>query len=465
MNRMGQHGVSSNRCPKQANEVQKKKLSTMRSMQRRTGGGPPVPSDITEMEKRVLALMRKHPQTAMDTSADPEVMSQLQFIRNSRKTFVSMATAQQMRTSEKQISGWSAIFPNDVTTQHQSLVFIKRMMAVGVSCITYLRGIFPEDAYRTRYLEGMCVKILREDSRFPGASKVVKWMMGCFDALEKRFLRTIILGSIIESYQFKFKYTADGPKLDILSKNKHIGTEVSLQDTKKASILLIRKLFVLMQSLEILPNDVSLTMKLFYYDEVTPPEYQPPGFKEGECDAVWFEGTPVHFKVGDVPTPFHMMKVRVTTEKETMEQLEKENLLNEEIETAEQGMEEAKSILNDRNTVKANTPLYQNVTVQSELQNCVTNEQSFSASEKEIKQLVAKAAELDVSGKRTTRRKVLVQRSDSQDNGKVHEEPQKLSTTQVIKAVRVKKAISELDHAPCDSAVLQEKITKRRRKN
>ncbi|XP_038650078.1 HORMA domain-containing protein 1-like isoform X4 [Scyliorhinus canicula] len=353
-----------------------------------------------------------------------------------------MATAQRMRTSEKQISGWNAIFPNDVATQHQSLVFIKRMMALGVSCITYLRGIFPEDAYRTRYLEGMCVKILREDSRFPGASKVVKWMMGCFDALEKRFLRTIILGvhrdpedpnSIIESYQFKFKYTADGPKLDILSKNK----QVSLQDTKKASILLIRKLFVLMQSLEILPNDVSLTMKLFYYDEVTPPEYQPPGFKQ----------------------------VRVTTEKETMEQLEKENMLNEENETSVQGLEEVNSTPNVRNTVKEDTPFYQNITAHSELQRSVTNEQSFSESEKEIKQLVAKAAELNVSGKRTKLRKVLVQRNNLQDNGKVNEEPQKLSTTPAIKAVRAKKSISELDHTACDSAVLQEKITKRRRKN
>uniref|UniRef100_UPI00398EDE25 uncharacterized protein n=1 Tax=Pristiophorus japonicus TaxID=55135 RepID=UPI00398EDE25 len=46
----------------------------MRSMQRRTGGGPPVPSDITDMEERVLALVGKHPRTATDTSADPEVM-------------------------------------------------------------------------------------------------------------------------------------------------------------------------------------------------------------------------------------------------------------------------------------------------------------------------------------------------------------------------------------------------------
>ncbi|XP_062921059.1 HORMA domain-containing protein 1-like [Mobula hypostoma] len=385
-----------------------------------------------------------------------------------------MATAQQMRVSENQISGWTAIFPNDVATEHQSLVFTKRMMALGVSCITYLRGIFPEDAYRTRYLEGMCVKILREDSRFPGASKVVKWMLGCFDALEKRFLRTIILGvhrdpedpnSIIESYQFKFKYTADGPKLDILSQNKHIGTEVSFQDTKKASILLIRKLFVLMQSLEILPNDVSLTMKLFYYDEVTPPDYQPPGFKKGECDAMWFEGTPVHFKVGDVLTPFHMIKVRVTTEKETMEQLKKENMLNEENETSQQEFEEVRSIKSGRNSVMAGIPNHQNTTAQPILQKYTPSEQSFGPSEKEIKQLVAKAAELDVSDKRTKVGKEPVQGNGLRQNGEMHVEPQKLSTTQSIKAVRAKKTISEVNCAASKSAMLQEKITKRRRKN
>ncbi|XP_072919034.1 zebrafish testis-expressed 38 isoform X4 [Hemitrygon akajei] len=341
-----------------------------------------------------------------------------------------MATAQQMRVSEKQISGWTAIFPNDVATEHQSLVFTKRMMALGVSCITYLRGIFPEDAYRTRYLEGMCVKILRDDSQFPGASKVVKWMLGCFDALEKKFLRTIILGvhrdpedpnSIIESYQFKIKYTADGPKLDILSKNKHIGTEVSFQDTKKASILLIRKLFVLMQSLEVLPNDVSLTMKLFYYDEVTPPDYQPPGFK----------------------------KVRVTTEKETMEQLKKENVLDEENETSQQEFEEVKSM--GRNSVMAGIPNHQNTTAQPILQKYMPREQSFGASEKEIKQLVAKAAELDVSDKRTKVGKELVQGNGLRQNGEMHVEPQKLSTTQSIKAVRAKKTISEVNRLKYNS--------------
>lgn len=49
---------------------------------------------------------------------------------------------------------WTGLFSNDLKTQEQSLVFVKRMMALAVSSITYLRGIFPEDAYRSRYLEG-----------------------------------------------------------------------------------------------------------------------------------------------------------------------------------------------------------------------------------------------------------------------------------------------------------------------
>lgn len=42
---------------------------------------------------------------------------------------------------------------------------------------------------------------------------------------------------------------------------------VTMEDTKKASVLLIRKLFLLMQNLDSLPDDVYLTMKLYYYDD------------------------------------------------------------------------------------------------------------------------------------------------------------------------------------------------------
>lgn len=52
------------------------------------------------------------------------------------------------------LSQWTGLFNNELKTQEQSLLFVKRMMALAVSSITYLRGVFPEDAYRSRYLEG-----------------------------------------------------------------------------------------------------------------------------------------------------------------------------------------------------------------------------------------------------------------------------------------------------------------------
>lgn len=51
-------------------------------------------------------------------------------------------------------------------------------------------------------------------------------------------------------------------------RNENIEMRVTMEDTKKASVLLIRKLFLLMQNLDALPDDdVYLTMKLYYYDD------------------------------------------------------------------------------------------------------------------------------------------------------------------------------------------------------
>ncbi|NXC42642.1 HORM1 protein, partial [Penelope pileata] len=222
----------------------------------------------------------------------------------------------------------AVVFPNKISTEQQSLTLVKRLLAVAVSCITYLRGIFPESAYGTRYLDDLSVKILREDKNCPGSTQLVKWMLGCYDALQRKYLRMIVLAvcthpedpqTITECYHFKFKYTHNGPLLNFSSKNKQSDSPVTCADTKKASILLIRKIYVLMQNLGPLPNDVCLTMKLFYYDEVTPPDYQPPGFKEGECEGMIFEGEPMYLNMGEVPTPFHMLKVKVTTDKQRIE--------------------------------------------------------------------------------------------------------------------------------------------------
>lgn len=50
-------------------------------------------------------------------------------------------------------------------------------------------------------------------------------------------------------------------------RDNNFAVHVTLEDTKKATVLLIRKLFLLIQNLDALPNNVHLTMNLYYYDE------------------------------------------------------------------------------------------------------------------------------------------------------------------------------------------------------
>ncbi|XP_032158079.1 HORMA domain-containing protein 1 isoform X2 [Mustela erminea] len=370
-----------------------------------------------------------------------------------------MATAQLQRTSMSAL-----VFPNKISTEQQSLVLVKRLLAVSVSCITYLRGIFPECAYGTRYLDDLCVKILREDKNCPGSTQLVKWMLGCYDALQKKYThipggqrdkedpfssgKTVnktsnsakdgcsscihqsrrpsgFFETISECYQFKFKYTSNGPVMDFISKNQNSESSMSSADTKKASILLIRKIYILMQNLGPLPNDVCLTMKLFYYDEVTPPDYQPPGFKDGDCEGVIFEGEPMYLNVGEVPTPFHTFKVKVTTEKERMENIDSAILSPKQLKTPLQKIlmdkddieDEQEHYISDDFDLETKMEEQKKTPGSSDLgePNLVCEEDEImrskesldlSISHSQVEQLVCKTSELDVSESKTRSGKI-----------------------------------------------------------
>ncbi|XP_067263352.1 HORMA domain-containing protein 1 [Chanodichthys erythropterus] len=233
-----------------------------------------------------------------------------------------MASEQKLRPVQS-----CQMLPDVVSTEQQSLVLVKKLLAIAVSSITYLRGLFPEKAYGPKYVGELKVLILREHS-CPGAQQIVQWLQGCFDALQRRYLRMVLLSiycdpdnpqKVTECYQFKIKYTEKGPQMDFESKNGQSLTKMACDNTQKSSMLLVRKLYMLMQNLGPLPDDVCLNMKLFYYDEVTPQEYQPPGFKDDDNRTVIFEREPVNLTMGEVVTPFHSLRMNVTTERKRLD--------------------------------------------------------------------------------------------------------------------------------------------------
>ncbi|XP_035827027.1 HORMA domain-containing protein 2 isoform X2 [Aplysia californica] len=230
-----------------------------------------------------------------------------------------MATLQAQRP---QVKNWETIFPNEQVTEQRSALFVKKLLAVAISNITYLRNIFPEHAFGDKYLEDLNLKILRNESMCPGACQVIKWVKGCFDALDKKYLKSLVIGiyvdpnnpeTVIESYTFKFSYQNSGA-VDIYRNDRKISCAYSADETKKATIRLLRTLIVLTNTLTSLPDKVMMTMKLFYYDEVTPADYEPPGFKPSSDDAFVFQDDATNIAIGSVSTAFHTVKLRVKTD-------------------------------------------------------------------------------------------------------------------------------------------------------
>ena len=86
---------------------------------------------------------------------------------------------------------------------------------------------------------------------------------------------------------------------------------------------------MLTQTLQPLPDDVMMTMKLYYYDDgkhyrdpvschlaslptVTPEDYEPPGFQPTTSESFEFEESAVNIRIGEVATPFHLYVVNMT---------------------------------------------------------------------------------------------------------------------------------------------------------
>lgn len=229
-----------------------------------------------------------------------------------------MSTIQATRPATKNTS-WGQIFPNEQVTEQRSKLFVKKLIAVAISNITYLRNIFPETAFGDKCLEDLNLKILRDESSCPGACQVIKWVKGCFDALDKKYLKTLIVGiyvdpndpeTVIESYTFRFSYQNDGA-VDIYRNDKKISCAYTAEETKKATIKLLRTLIVLTNTLSPLPDNVMMTMKLLYFDEATPADYEPPGFKPSNDNIFGFQEEATNVSVGSVSTSFHTVKLRI----------------------------------------------------------------------------------------------------------------------------------------------------------
>lgn len=208
-------------------------------------------------------------------------------------------------------------------TKEKSFLHTKRILAIAVSSIAYIRQLFPDDSFSERTIDGMKVKILKNDEN---TKMLIEWMAGVYDAVEKEYLKRLVFAvsykeqeaerDIVETYTFTFTYPKDGVSTDVhLSKDGHPiqTTQLSAEDTKKSAQKFIRNLFSLVSTFDTIKSTLSITMRLTYYEDRRPEEYQPPGFEPDENDDFATGETLSTTNIGKMTAPYHAVQLVVKT--------------------------------------------------------------------------------------------------------------------------------------------------------
>ncbi|UYV80628.1 HORMAD1 [Cordylochernes scorpioides] len=172
---------------------------------------------------------------------------------------------------------------------------------------TWVYGYDPETKRQSAEWRGqdVQVKLLDKDSEIPEVNYLLQVLENCFKAIEMKY-------RIIESYTFTFGYDFNETSLTCGQKNSAGGKEIH-HSTKE----LINALPVVTSSLEPVPDHAHMTIRLYYYDEVTPVDYEPEGFEKCTyLQSTFVKEPPVKIDLGKMKTPYHNLKVKITSAQE-----------------------------------------------------------------------------------------------------------------------------------------------------
>ncbi|KAJ3681140.1 hypothetical protein LUZ60_015629 [Juncus effusus] len=217
-------------------------------------------------------------------------------------------------------------------TEQDSLLLTRNLLRIAIYNISYIRGLFPEKYFNDKSVPALEMKIKKLMPMDDESRRLIDWMeKGVYDALQKKYLKTLIFcicekpeGPMIEEYSFSFSYpnpneeevsmniTSNGNK-KTKSTFKCNSTDVSPDQMRSSACKMVRTLVTLMRTLDQMPEERTILMKLLYYDVVTPDDYEPPFFRgctETEAVNIWSKN-PLKMEVGNVNSKHLVLALKV----------------------------------------------------------------------------------------------------------------------------------------------------------
>ncbi|KAB1225816.1 HORMA domain-containing protein 1 [Morella rubra] len=232
-------------------------------------------------------------------------------------------------------------------TEQDSLLLTRNLLRIAIFNISYIRGLFPEKYFNDKSVPALEMKIKKLMPMDAESRRLIDWMekgtSSVYDALQKKYLKTLLFciceavdGPMIEEYAFSFSYSnSDAGDVSMTlnrTGNKKQGgafkcsstTEVTPNQMRSSACKMVRTLVQLMRTLDRTPEERTILMKLLYYDDMTPVEYEPPFFRgctEEEVHNPWTKN-PLKMEVGNVNSKHLVLALKV---KSVLDPCEDEN--------------------------------------------------------------------------------------------------------------------------------------------
>ncbi|KAJ6346971.1 hypothetical protein OIU76_003627 [Salix suchowensis] len=218
-------------------------------------------------------------------------------------------------------------------TEQDSLLLTRNLLRIAIFNISYIRGLFPDKYFNDKSVPALEMKIKKLMPMDAESRRLIDWMeKGVYDALQKKYLKTLLFcvcetieGPMIEEYTFSFSYSnSESQEVSMninRTGNKKQGgtfkynstTEITPNQMRSSACKMVRTLVQLMRTLDKMPEERAVLMKLLYYDDVTPADYEPPFFRgctEEEAHNAWIKH-PLQMEVGNVNSKHFVLALKV----------------------------------------------------------------------------------------------------------------------------------------------------------
>ncbi|KAK4763374.1 hypothetical protein SAY86_009142 [Trapa natans] len=228
-------------------------------------------------------------------------------------------------------------------TEQDSLLLTRNLLRIAIFNISYIRGLFPEKYFTDKSVPALEMKIKKLMPMDAESRRLIDWMeKGVYDALQKKYLKTLLFcvcealeGSMIEEYSFSFSYSSSDSQEVLMNVNRtgnkkggafkcNSTEEITPNQMRSSACKMVRTLVQLMRTLDKMPEERTILMKLLYYDDVTPTDYEPPFFRgctNEEAYNPWTK-SPLKMEVGNVNSKHFILALKV---KSVLDPCEDEN--------------------------------------------------------------------------------------------------------------------------------------------